>query len=389
LLPFVHFERELITGWAVFFAQGEGGTVLCQNKWSEPGFFGSGYTFTDFYNNFFLRLSAGFLSGEHIQQFQNVAGNWDGFFSQVLGSNQMLNTVGVEIAPSQVRKNSLQTIPFGLYGFMVPYSIDSTPAEIDMDQKTRYGFLDYFEAEEEFHPILQSQTTPTFDASLQLAFNNVPLRNYGPEKATNQEYFHGLSLRQSEIFGFVRYRVPFFKKDVDYQFIPVYQRATILNGIRNIGDFRAQDISSEIPQVAFSPNTTMLFDPDGAVGFSWGITNWLTFSNELEVAITNYKNPVPGTTVTPTNLSTYSASKNTTMAGVTSISFNLGSSHRLSFEAFFANQKEDGIVVNPQFINEAPTKDDLQNEMVMVLYQSAIPQDLLHSKFLNKIRSSR
>ena len=372
-----------------FFTEAEAGANWWNIKWSKTGFFDSGNT-TDYkYNTVKLRLSAGLLLGDRIDRFENVLGNWDGFFSNVIGNHQILTTVSLEAIPDKKVKTSLQS-----QSFMAAHR-DSSFSCITIGQKSRYGIIDHFEIGEEFSMTLQSYSLPVYGLGLQMSMNSVPLRNYGPAAASNQEYFQGLRLKQGQCHGFLRYSPPFFKQELPYDFIPILERIGTLGGITALSSFGGNTSYDGITRLVESSKGTLLFNPDIAVRFSWGVTNWLTFSNDIEFENINYK-PSPQQTVAgqtgfavtviqPGSTPLVTPSNNSVFNNVTMFTFHFGDARRLSIAGFYAQQKEnDPASSNGMTIYRS--KDELQDFMLFALYQVAIPYGTF-SKAMSKVQS--
>ncbi|MGB7566895.1 MAG: hypothetical protein WBM07_03480, partial [Chitinivibrionales bacterium] len=365
---------------------------LWHEKWSEPEDVYSD-TGRD-YNDIKLRLSMGLLLGDRVRQFENVLGNWDGFYSNVLGSHQILNTVTIEAIPKETIKSSFQEESLS------PMAGDSSFSYASIDQNARYGFINHFEIGEEFSAAVQSYSAPVYDLGLQLSMNTVPLRNYGPAAASNQEYFLGMRLKQGECHGFIRYSPPIFKQELSYEFVPILERIGTIGGLSTIGTPGGNSSLEGIARLVASSNQTILNDPEFALRFSWGVSDWLTFSNDLEIDNIDYK-PAPQQSVsiqsgvqsgqvmvqyplissqlnTPTN--------NSIFANVTALTFHLGDARRLSIAAFYAQQKENSVETENGY-PVIQSRSDLENFMLFVLYQVAIPYETF-SKGLNKVQSA-
>jgi hypothetical protein len=334
-------------------------------------------------------LSAGLVNGNRIENFNNVLGNWDGFFSGVLGKHQLLNSISLSMIPRQ--HTDFVSIDSGIGQRDLG---DSSFSSLSILQKTRYGVVDHFEIGEEFSTTLQSYSLPLYGLGLQLSMNTVPLRNYGPAASSNQEYFQGLRLKQGQCYGFLRYSPPFFKQDQPYEFIPILKRIGTLGGIAAISSFGGNASYDGITRFVESWKGTLLFNPDIALRFSWGVANWLTFTNNIEWENIRYK-PSPqqavagqtGSTIVvePYTMQLITPSNDFIFSTITMLTFHFGDARRLSIAGFYVQQKENSPSTN-NGITVYRSKDELQDFMLFALYQVAIPYASF-SKAMSKVQS--
>jgi len=363
-----------------FFTEAEAGENLWHEKLGVYGYSLFDTSFTDRYgyNDIKLRMSMGLLLGDRIQQFENVIGNWDGFYSNVLGSHQMLNTVSIEALP----KETIKTYLHGLSN--LPFTSDSSFSSATVDQNTRYGFIDHFELGENFRATMQSYSLPVFNLGFQLSINTVPLRNYGPAAASNQEYFQGMRLKQGQCRGFIRYSPPFFKQELPYEFVPILDRVGTIGSLSSAGTVGGNSSMDGITRLIASSDQTLLTDPDFAMRLSWGITDWLTFSNDIEFDNINYNTAPQQSTVgqlMPSQPDT--PTKNSLFANATTLTFHFGDARRLSIAAFYAQQKGTGV----ENIQGYMYKPLLEDFMLFALFQVAIPYETF-AKGLGKVQSA-
>jgi hypothetical protein len=305
-----------------------------------------------------ISLISGYLLGNRINEIGEVRGNWDGFFSHVIGKNQLFGTLGVEAVPEMTASYQPREYPFDSIARL-------SSSLVNLHQNIRYGISDHFEIAEQCKATLSTDSTPTYKLGLKLSTNNVPLRSYGPEQASNDEYFHGIWLKKSQWYGSVSYFLPFFKKVRDYQYLPVYLQVKSYGAINDVTDPFGRKSITNVLDLSQPGSTSMLQDADFSIQFSLGITDNISFSNSFDYGGSKYKKTPIDTAPWSPNYGKYYATRNTIVSNLSALSLHVGKSGRLILAVDYISQTDD----NGGFASRQNTK----NVAVLFLAQGTVP----------------
>jgi hypothetical protein len=135
-------------------------------------------------NSFFLRSTL--LSGNHIASINQVRGNWDGYFSDQLGAQQLFVQSAI--------------------------TAQSGPLDLNIiwqaNEVVRYGLLKNLTIGSAYLLTTREQFQPEHDLRINATLFHVPLREKGPSEVSKFEYEYGYQLKPGEYKINVVYKVP-------------------------------------------------------------------------------------------------------------------------------------------------------------------------------------
>lgn len=155
-----------------------------------------------------------FLSSKHIESINQVRGNWDGYFSDQLGTNQFLSR-----------------------SFAQGYLEGGMAPSWQMKESVLFGLLPQMTLGLNYSVNLNADETTQQDLAISTMLSNIPLREQGPSEVSKFDYVYGFLLKPGEFKGKVRYCLPVFdtryywrnyawNTDVYYS-LPFYDPASI------------------------------------------------------------------------------------------------------------------------------------------------------------------
>jgi hypothetical protein len=281
-----------------------------------------------------LNLSLAHIAGHRIASAQEIEGNWDGFESRWLGKEQLLNEINLVYVPSRkIDDTRLQ------YQDDREIASDFTTSLFTLNQRTRFGAGQYAEIGDRYTMIVEKGKQPYNRLGLVLTSCNIPLRQYGPDNANDQEYFHGISFAKSQYFLSLTGYLPLLNKPTDYQFVPIYELVRPAGAIMTAMQPLANDQAGYLPGIGFLGDGALLHNAGLSFSIACAPSDWVTFANELELKKFDFKRSVRSSN-TGTNYQTQSASSNIVFSDFFSLIFNVAKTGRLSLSALYAKQSD-------------------------------------------------
>jgi hypothetical protein len=239
---------------------------------SMAAFDGGLYYWERSIKKYVLYCNLSHITGSRIQSSGEIEGNWDQFESRWIGKGQLLNKLSVSYTPFLKMKHYNNLIE-NLY-------------ELDVNQHTRYGFCKYLDIGERFSYTYKKHSNLFLDEDdgvrygISLTSCNIPLRDYGPDASTDQEYFHGRTLKKKQYFTeIVWFPIRNNKMYGSRSIIEIlYPSSQIGNTaapriIRERNHFTNGDILS---------SNDLLDRPELSVEVAWAPLNQITFVNNFQ-----------------------------------------------------------------------------------------------------------
>lgn len=234
-------------------------------------------TFTDIRYN----LSAACVTGNRITKINEIKGNWDRFFSQWLSDGQLLNQFKLEYIPSRKIRSY-----YSDHGFNEIF--DSTSSRFELNQQTKFGVFKYLEIGDFFKFVAEQGVKPHYRLGINIASCNIPLREYGPDSACDQEYFYGIKLRKNQYFLSLIWFIPLFDNKSDYKHIPIFNIETPTGSFKNASN----PMINPQKNYPYSSNNingvSLIDDPDFSLSVAWAPTDKISLSNDLEFKVQNF-----------------------------------------------------------------------------------------------------
>jgi hypothetical protein len=164
-------------------------------------------------NTHMISANGAYILGSSIGSVREIEGNWDGFFTQQMGKNQLFASIGLDynIAPDKSASDY-----FGL------------------GNSLKFGLLKTLTIGENFLLSHYEGGDPKVNLELTVHFMNIPHRTYGPSGASKFEYVFGLWPKQGQLRIDLTYKLPFNNDELSYgEPQPVLQLMSndLLNGI--------------------------------------------------------------------------------------------------------------------------------------------------------------
>jgi hypothetical protein len=205
-------------------------------------------------NNFFSDFTL--LIGNQISSLDQVNGNWDGFFSPILGKKQFLAHIKPEINFYKHQSNNDVSFTF--------------------NHDIHFG-LRYVTIGESGKIISSSYKTPSFINSLTATLSNIALRTRGPEQVSKFEYTFGYWPRKGEFRIDATFRFP-IKNVLERSQITTSQKTHILNL-----DDLFNNPRSYVNEFFNDRNNyeTSIIDYDHRLKISVGISDFFNISNDF------------------------------------------------------------------------------------------------------------
>ena len=159
-----------------------------------------------------LFLEGTFVSGHHVGSVDQVRGNWDGSFSDMLGPLQLLGRTSVSssFTPNDTFFH-LSQYPFSNTYFLqdewVP-PLFRGHLLWSASQNLRFGLLPDLTLGSDYNLLSQDGMKPRHHLSVNATFSNFTPREKGPSEVSKFEYAYGHLPREKEFKVSARYRLP-------------------------------------------------------------------------------------------------------------------------------------------------------------------------------------
>ncbi len=276
-----------------------------------------------------LAAEAGLLLGERVSSINQVRGNWDGLNSFTLGSGQLLNVVSVDYRKSIIKWDYPSWVAFG--------PSESQADTLSLGRRARYGFLHGLEIGDEFMATLDwsNGLEQHYDWRLRLAFNLVPLREYGPAKASDHEYYNGYSFKKGDLRGSIEYRPPFLREEEPYWFLGIYERVEAFRIANSLQGYSRSWVSNDV--AAAEKVGAEREYADLTINATYGVTDWFTLSNAFSYKKYTYYSGGESFDSIYENR----PESNPVFTEQATMTFNVSRKKRLALSFLFARQTDD------------------------------------------------
>jgi hypothetical protein len=234
-----------------------------------------------------------------------------------------------------------------------------------LQQQSRFGFYRFFEISEQFGITFVDTAQPDKELKLRIAACNVPLRKYGPSKATALEYAYGKQLRGGQAYMSVAYGFPFLRSKSQYRFKSILEHFSTsgLNYEQVLDPFSTAIAGGMRMPSLFA--SSMLDRSDLSVLCRLGLADWCMLTELFETKTTYYVSPPDSANSGYSILDGQNhAEKNNVFSNLLALTFSPGNNSRATLAFHYAWQKDT--------YGGAARDWEIRNAMVIFMYQGTI-----------------
>jgi hypothetical protein len=217
------------------------------------------YSFKTFRNSIYSDFSI--ITGNHVSSLAEVNGNWDGYFSPLLGNRQFLAHLHPEMEfiryPSRIE-------PF-----------------FTLDHNLNYGCSPWLTIGEKGDLRAARQSTVVMDFSLTATLSNIPLRTRGPEQVSKFEYVFGYWPRKGEFRIDAEAKLPLPTRSLYHLPTTSIIRSVSNNVLNRLYNFNRLEVFSNTSISGY--NQSALEDYDHRLKITFGVASSCILSNDFMI----------------------------------------------------------------------------------------------------------